>query len=90
MPFFVSESHVFYPDFMTQPPKLHFDEEQSALASFNRSAGMSAFPEGDEVVCLRVEQGKGHKDRFAPIGARALHWIEKYLTETRPRLLPAC
>lgn len=38
---------------------------------------------------LRIEQGKGHKDRFSPVGERALHWIEKYLAEVRPRLLPS-
>jgi integrase/recombinase XerD len=38
---------------------------------------------------VRVEQGKGHKDRFSPIGERALRWIEKYLAETRPGLLPS-
>ncbi|MDD5198416.1 MAG: tyrosine-type recombinase/integrase [Terrimicrobiaceae bacterium] len=37
----------------------------------------------------RIEQGKGHKDRFVPIGDRALKWIEKYLGETRPRLCPS-
>lgn len=40
-------------------------------------------------LLLRVEQGKGRKDRFVPIGERALKWIEKYLTETRPRFCPA-
>jgi len=38
---------------------------------------------------LRIEQGKGHKDRFSPVGERALRWIEKYLAEVRPRLLPS-
>ena len=33
-----------------------------------------------------VRQGKGHKDRFVPIGERALAWIDKYLREARPRL----
>ena len=35
---------------------------------------------------LLVRQGKGHKDRFVPIGERALAWIDKYLREARPRL----
>ena len=30
--------------------------------------------------------GKGNKDRFVPLGARALQWIDKYLQEARPRL----
>jgi len=35
---------------------------------------------------LRIEQGKGKKDRYAPIGERALRWVEKYMVEVRPRL----
>lgn len=38
---------------------------------------------------IRVEQGKGKKDRYAPIGERALKWVEKYLVEVRPQLCPA-
>ncbi len=34
---------------------------------------------------LFVDQGKGKKDRYIPIGKRALLWIEKYLEEVRPR-----
>ena len=34
-----------------------------------------------------IHQGKGRKDRVIPIGNRALHWIEKYLTEVRPLLV---
>ena len=37
------------------------------------------------VVLVRL--GKGNKDRFAPIGERALAWIDKYLNEVRPKLL---
>ena len=32
--------------------------------------------------------GKRHKDRYVPIGERALKWLEKYLTESRPVLKP--
>ena len=35
---------------------------------------------------LFVRLGKGKKDRFVPIGERALAWISKYLFEVRPRL----
>jgi len=35
---------------------------------------------------VRVEQGKGNKDRYVPIGRRALAWIEEYLKESRPLL----
>ena len=38
---------------------------------------------------VRIEQGKGKKDRYAPIGQRALKWVEKYLVEVRPALCPA-
>ena len=34
---------------------------------------------------LMVRQGKGRKDRMVPIGERAIAWIERYLTEARPR-----
>ena len=37
------------------------------------------------VVLVRC--GKGNKDRFVPIGARALAWIDKYLAEVRPQHL---
>lgn len=35
---------------------------------------------------LTVRQGKGHKDRVVPVGARALAWVQRYLDEVRPRL----
>lgn len=34
-----------------------------------------------------VLQGKGGKDRVAPIGDRALTWIERYCTGARPQLV---
>ncbi len=34
-----------------------------------------------------VRQGKGKKDRIVPVGERALLWIEKYLRESRPKLV---
>jgi integrase/recombinase XerD len=36
------------------------------------------------LVCVR--QGKGHKDRYVPIGERAIQWLNKYLQESRPQL----
>jgi integrase/recombinase XerD len=30
--------------------------------------------------------GKGKKERVVPVGARALHWLDRYITEVRPRL----
>jgi integrase/recombinase XerD len=36
---------------------------------------------------LTIRQGKGKRDRIVPIGDRALRWLNRYLTELRPRLL---
>jgi integrase/recombinase XerD len=36
---------------------------------------------------LFVRLGKGKKDRFVPVGERALAWVSKYLFEVRPRLV---
>lgn len=36
---------------------------------------------------LHVRLGKGKKDRFVPLGERALAWVEKYEREARPALL---
>jgi len=41
----------------------------------------------EERGCLLVRQGKGRKDRFVPVGERALAWIGKYRREARPKLL---
>ena len=35
-------------------------------------------------MTLRIEQGKGGKDRMVPIGERALAWIAKYRDDVRP------
>jgi integrase/recombinase XerD len=35
---------------------------------------------------LQIRQGKHHKDRVVPVGKSALHWLERYLEEARPRL----
>jgi integrase/recombinase XerD len=35
---------------------------------------------------ILVRLGKGKKDRFVPLGERALFWLDKYLEEARPRL----
>ena len=35
---------------------------------------------------LLVRQGKGGKDRFVPLGERALAWIERYREKVRPQL----
>ena len=35
---------------------------------------------------ILVRQGKGGKDRYVPVGERAILWLGKYLREGRPRL----
>jgi integrase/recombinase XerD len=35
---------------------------------------------------LLVRQGKGKKDRYVPIGERAIAWLQKYIHEARPQL----
>lgn len=37
--------------------------------------------------CLFVCQGKGQKDRYVPIGMRALVWIARYVDQARDKLL---
>jgi integrase/recombinase XerD len=36
---------------------------------------------------LLVRQGKGQKDRYVPLGARAIHWISRYLEDVRPAIV---
>ena len=36
---------------------------------------------------LMVRQGKGRRDRYIPLGARACAWVQRYLLEVRPLLL---
>jgi integrase/recombinase XerD len=38
---------------------------------------------------LMVREGKGRRDRVAPLGERALLWVDKYLSESRPELVAA-
>jgi len=33
-----------------------------------------------------VHEGKGRRDRYVPIGRRAVRWVRRYLHESRPRL----
>ncbi len=37
---------------------------------------------------VRILQGKGQKDRYIPIGDMAMHWLGRYLVESRPELRP--
>lgn len=36
---------------------------------------------------VMIRQGKGKKDRLLPVGARAVEWIDRYVTEGRPALV---
>jgi integrase/recombinase XerD len=36
---------------------------------------------------VQIRQGKGKKDRVIPIGERASAWVDKYVRESRPRLV---
>ena len=36
---------------------------------------------------VRIDLGKGARDRMVPIGDRALRWIRKYIAKARPRLI---
>lgn len=43
-----------------------------------------------EQSVLMIRNGKGRRDRMVPIGARALRWVLKYLTDVRPELAAQC
>jgi integrase/recombinase XerD len=36
---------------------------------------------------LMVRSGKGQKDRYVPLGSRAIHWLRRYLDELRPAIV---
>lgn len=48
-------------------------------------AGLKLYDLDRERGTLLIRMGKGKKDRMIPIGDRALAWVLKYLSETRPR-----
>jgi integrase/recombinase XerD len=49
-------------------------------------AGLTVFDIDAERGTLMVRQGKRAIDRVVPVGARALHWVRRYLEEVRPSL----
>src|SRR5580658_6263815 len=36
---------------------------------------------------LMVRRGKGQKDRYVPLGSRAIRWLRRYLEEIRPSIV---
>jgi integrase/recombinase XerD len=34
-----------------------------------------------------IREGKGQKDRYVPLGSRAIGWIRRYIEEVRPELV---
>ena len=36
---------------------------------------------------LLVRQGKGQKDRYVPLGSRAIQWLKRYLEDLRPEIV---
>jgi len=46
--------------------------------------GLSIYDVDHARRVLRIVEGKGRKDRFVPLGARALVWLDKYLADARP------
>jgi integrase/recombinase XerD len=50
-------------------------------------AALEVFDLDHERGTLTVRLGKGRKDRTVPIGERAIHWIDRYLTNARAELV---
>ena len=47
---------------------------------------MTFFDPDMQSQLIRI-QGKGSKERVAPLGRHAVHWLQEYLTHARPKLL---
>jgi integrase/recombinase XerD len=62
-------------------PVLDYERSSPRLASWLRVADID---HARHTVFVR--QGKGARDRFVPIGARACGWVTRYLDEIRPQL----
>jgi integrase/recombinase XerD len=48
---------------------------------------LTMFDVDHERGLVRVNQGKGRKDRLVPIGERAVAWLDRYQQEVRPMLV---
>jgi integrase/recombinase XerD len=49
-------------------------------------AGLLRYDADLSRLTLFVRKGKGHKERYVPLGERAALWLDKYLLESRPQL----
>ncbi len=49
--------------------------------------GLSVYDLDSERGTVRIDQGKGNKDRIVPLGGRAARWVDKYLVDLRPSLV---
>jgi integrase/recombinase XerD len=49
--------------------------------------GLKCYDVDTERGTLMIRQGKGLKDRFIPLGARACKWVDKYVSEVRAELV---
>ena len=49
--------------------------------------GLKLFDLDTERGTILIRQGKGKKDRFVPIGERAIAWLQKYTNEARPQIV---
>ena len=50
-------------------------------------SGLTLYSMDAERGTLMIRQGKGKKDRLIPIGKRAIGWVQRYLSEARPKLV---
>ena len=53
----------------------------------NEAANLTLYDLQQDRQIIVIRQGKGRKDRYLPLGQRALHWLNQYLEKGRPKLL---
>jgi integrase/recombinase XerD len=50
-------------------------------------AGLKLYDIERERGLILIREGKGRRDRYLPLGAAALAWIDRYLAEVRPQIV---
>ena len=50
-------------------------------------AGLGVYDIDRDRQTIHIHRGKGKKERVVPVGERALHWIDRYQQDARPKLL---